>query len=155
MADFHRGWQEWLAECLMQGMSMTRIADRMVEHGFDRDFALTQVSEAETSPCIAAGRRVAQRRVKLASLFTAMGELYRQSRYAPEFEPARSLSGEEFYTHYFYRNLPVLVDGLMRDWPAMNLWSPRYFAEVGKWLSERHTICSTGDSATDSANATP
>jgi hypothetical protein len=129
LVTFHRGWQEWLAECLMQNMSKTRIADRMVEHGFDRDFALIQIREAEASPFIAAGRKIARRRVKLASLYTAMGELYRQSDYAPNFKSAGVLAGEDFYANYFYRNIPVLVDGLMCDWPALKLWSPRYFAE--------------------------
>ncbi len=129
MATFHRGWQEWLADCLIQGQAAPRIADGMVAQGFDREFVLAQIREMESSPILASARKEAQRRVKLASLFDALSELNRQSRYAEHFPGPQILTPDEFYSNYFYCNRPVLVDGLMQDWPAFKLWSPRYFAE--------------------------
>jgi hypothetical protein len=126
---FHRGWQEWLAECLMQDMTPSRIADILEQNGFDREFGLAQVREHSTSPAVAAGRKVHQRRLKLASLLDAYAELYRQSEFASRAGWPAAISAEQFYQDYFYRNRPVVVDGLMQDWPALRLWSPRYLAE--------------------------
>lgn len=125
----HRGWQEWIAESLIQGLSASRIADALADHGFERDYVLAHVREAEASPVMTAARKVAKRAVKRASLLEALGELYRQSNVAEEFGGPQVICGEEFYSRYFYGNRPVLVDGLMRNWPALDLWSPHYFAD--------------------------
>jgi ribosomal protein L16 Arg81 hydroxylase len=129
VATLDRRLQEWMADCLIQGVSASRIADSMAEHDFDRDYVLAQIREFEASPVLAAARTEAQRRIKMASLFEAFSELNRQANLQETREGAQTLSPDAFYSDYFYRNRPVLVDGLMAEWPALNLWSPQYFAE--------------------------
>ena len=36
---FDRGWEKWIAENLMKGVSAAKLIDRMAEHGFARGFA--------------------------------------------------------------------------------------------------------------------
>jgi len=59
---------------------------------------------------------------KLASLIELYAKLDRQSLACKEV-PRRRLSPDEFYQDYFYPNRPVIVEGLMTDWPALTKWT--------------------------------
>lgn len=41
-------------------------------------------------------------------------------------ERRSALSREEFFRDYFHANRPVILQGLLDDWPAYRLWSPEY-----------------------------
>jgi ribosomal protein L16 Arg81 hydroxylase len=39
------------------------------------------------------------------------------------------LSPAEFFTDYYRRNQPVVIEGLLEDWPALSRWTPAWMAE--------------------------
>ena len=43
--------------------------------------------------------------------------------------PADTISVEEFQSVYVEGNIPVVLEGFARDWPAVRKWSPEYFKE--------------------------
>jgi hypothetical protein len=59
---------------------------------------------------------------KSVSLIELYAELDRQARTSNEI-PRRRLDATEFYETYFYPNRPVIVEGLMTDWPALTRWT--------------------------------
>ena len=76
---------------------------------------------------------------KLASLVELYAELDRQSHHANNEIPLKNLSPSEFYSDYFYLNHPVVLEGLMTDWPALAKWSfPWLRANFGKYKIEVH-----------------
>ena len=44
-------------------------------------------------------------------------------------ERRRGLTREEFFRDYFAANRPVILEGLLDNWPAMKLWTPDYFKQ--------------------------
>lgn len=75
---------------------------------------------------------------KLASLIELYAELDRQSCTGNEI-PRRRLAANEFYDAYFYPNRPVIVEGLMTEWPAMTKWTFSWLqAEFGDIDAEVH-----------------
>ena len=125
---FHRGWQRRILESLMIGVVSEELVEEMVLNGFDREFAKRQIAECESTPCVEAGRAVFRRQSKHRALFEAMAETARQSHYSSDFVKKR-MTAEDFYQQYFWRNTPVVLQDLMADWPALERWTPEFFAE--------------------------
>jgi hypothetical protein len=48
-----------------------------------------------------------------------------------------------FWPEFYARNVPVVVTGGMDDWPAMKLWTPRYFQELLRGME--HPLRETDD----------
>lgn len=44
-------------------------------------------------------------------------------------EREASISGEEFLERYYAPGRPVVLTGQLADWPALELWTPRYLAD--------------------------
>ncbi len=75
---------------------------------------------------------------KLATLVELYAELDRQSRPSSQI-PRKRLGPAEFYEDYFYPNRPVIVEGLMTDWPALTKWTlPWLRAQFGDYEFEVH-----------------
>jgi ribosomal protein L16 Arg81 hydroxylase len=75
---------------------------------------------------------------KLESLIELYAELDRQSSIGDDI-PRKRLSPAEFYKDYFYPNRPVIVEGLMVDWPASTKWTfPWLRANFGDHEIEVH-----------------
>ena len=63
---------------------------------------------------------------KLHGLLGALGALLARSGFTIE---KRRLTAEAFYRDYFFAARPVVVQGLMNDWPARTEWAPRRLRE--------------------------
>jgi hypothetical protein len=65
------------------------------------------------------------------ALLEARGALYRQEHAGtgPRVERRRHLAPDEFFGRYYLRNRPVIVEGLLEDWPALSRWTPEWLAE--------------------------
>ncbi|WP_415835099.1 cupin-like domain-containing protein [Corallococcus soli] len=87
------------------------------------------VREAEHHPAVGGGRTHATRLGSLESLLATRSELQRQARGEARVERYQRLSPAEFFTHYYRRNRPVVIEGLLEDWPAMRRWTPAWMAE--------------------------
>jgi LPS sulfotransferase NodH len=101
-------WKRWAAYSLMGGMSVDAVADRMARAGIDRAVALHVCGELMESPAYAAGDWMSQRLRKLES----------------------TLSREDFFSTYYSTNTPVVLEDIADKWPALEHWSPEYFADV-------------------------
>jgi len=77
-------------------------------------------------------------RRKLASLVELYAELDRQSQNRNDI-PRKRLDPSQFYEEYFYPNRPVIVEGLMANWPALTTWTlPWLRAQFGNHEVEVH-----------------
>lgn len=112
----------------MSGVPAAELVQSMVLSGFDKEIAIREVAQSESSPSVEAGRRVFQGQRKLRALFEVMAETARQSRYGLE-TIKKTLTAEDFYEQYFYRNWPVVLQNLMNNWPALEKWTLEFFAE--------------------------
>ena len=126
--DFDEGWEEWLHENLLLGAG--GIADALVTAGFPREWAEARVLAAQSEPAHRAAERVLARLKKSAAVLDVYSDLAMQSGQTPE--PIPRMNGhdvERFYRKFFFRNRPVVLRGLMAEWPASRLWSDEYFRD--------------------------
>lgn len=119
----------WLAENLVRGVSSARLVATLEGAGTAPEIAWEWVRAAETHPSVVGGRSHAERSAVLASLFAARSQLYRQAHPELQVERRHRLRPAEFFTDYYRRNRPVVIEGLLEDWPALKRWTPAWMAE--------------------------
>ncbi|WP_257456491.1 cupin-like domain-containing protein [Archangium lipolyticum] len=122
-------WQQWLAENLAQGATPEEIATALRAAGVSEEVAREEIAAAEKHPFVLAGRNIARRYARMEALMDLYSELHRQSGHHHGVEKRAGLSAEEFFTHYYFGHRPVVLQGLMEDWPALRRWSLDYFRE--------------------------
>src|SRR5262249_22657303 len=105
------------------------LTELLLTNGLGEETARDEINRLARNPGISAARRLIKRAEKIEALLDIQHELFRKSGFISEFGTRQRLSGEEFYTKYFFRNLPVVVAGWMDDWPALKTWSPRNFGD--------------------------
>jgi hypothetical protein len=123
----HRGWQKWVASNLMNGVDPAKLVDRMVASGLDPDQSREEVDLALSSPAVEAGAEIVRGTRKPRALQRALAQMQMQNGAAQEVP--RVDDPELFYRDYLWANRPVVVPGLMTDWPALSKWTPDFFVE--------------------------
>jgi hypothetical protein len=122
----------WIAENLTRGVAPRRLVTRLCESGLASEQALAEVESVAAHPAVVQARARTPRHRELEALLEARAALYRQEHSgdgAPRVERLRGLSPDAFFERYYHRNRPVIIEGLMADWPAMSRWSPEWLAE--------------------------
>jgi ribosomal protein L16 Arg81 hydroxylase len=138
----------WLAESLSRGVSPYRLTALLCEAGLTPARARAEIEAAEAHPAVRLAREERQRFQALEALLDARAALYRQKH--PDGAPVerrRHLSPDEFFERYYLRNRPVIVEGLLEDWPALSRWTPEWLA--GRFGGEEVEIMAGRDSDAD------
>ncbi len=122
-------WRRWIAENLLLDAGTASIIESMVAAGFDQAEAAHEVDLALNSPYLK-GTEVLRNRLKKRDWLLAT---YRKlNRFNPEFQsvPRRhKLSRGQFLNEYLSTSRPVIITGMMDDWPALQKWNLDFFAE--------------------------
>lgn len=122
--------RSWLARCLAEGYSAESVCRTLVERGHDAHACRSEAARVVQTPEFAAAVALAKRRDKLASLLDVLSQQFRRTpaaRSIPVMDPA---DGAEFFERYYYGNRPVLVRGLMAQWPALTTWTPGWLRDT-------------------------
>ncbi|WP_257463526.1 cupin-like domain-containing protein [Archangium lipolyticum] len=123
-------WQQWLAENLAQGAAPDEVATALLSAGVSEEVARAEVAAADQHPFVRAARGIARRYARMESLMDVYSELHRQAGHHRTVEKRAGLSPEEFFTRYYFGHRPVVLQGLMEDWPALRRWSLDYFRDT-------------------------
>lgn len=123
---FEQPWMDWLVDNLLAGYSNDQLVKVLVSRGFDPEYSAHKVAEIAASSVLKAARKAYRIKRKIASMTDIYADLYSRSRFQIE---RRQLEPEEFYRDYFFLNRPVILTGLMSDWPALKNWTPEYLKE--------------------------
>jgi Cupin-like domain len=118
---FDQRWVDWVVEQLLAHRSADAIVDVMVRRGFPQGYAGARVAAIAESPILTAAARAHRMKAKAASFLELEGELFRRSGFTLE---RLELTPVEFYAHHVFANRPVVLPGLMREWPALTRWAP-------------------------------
>ncbi|MHA7628034.1 cupin-like domain-containing protein [Corallococcus sp. M7] len=124
----HPAWRQWLAENLALGVSAEDVQQTLVQAGVDPALAREEIAAVGQHPYFKAALQVARHFGWLESLMDVYSEL-RARDGGRELEVREGVSPEEFFRRYFLGHRPVVLRGLMADWPAMKRWSLPYFRE--------------------------
>jgi ribosomal protein L16 Arg81 hydroxylase len=84
---------------------------------------------AAAHPAVRAANTLAPRHQELEALLAAYSSLHQQSPESGQVDRRAQLTPAEFFEQYYFRHRPVVIEGLLSDWPALSRWSPESFAE--------------------------
>ncbi|QSQ16076.1 cupin-like domain-containing protein [Myxococcus landrumensis] len=122
----------WLAENLTSGVAPSRLALELVSWGLSQTQAARAVEAVAEHSAVRHGLQSSHRRQELEALLATRAVLHAQHHPGPSplaVERQRGLSPDAFFERYFVRNQPVIVEGLLEDWPALKRWTPEWLAE--------------------------
>jgi hypothetical protein len=122
-------WRRWIAENLLIGMPPESILEAMVASGFGQHDSAREINAAIESPYLKGAQLLHNRLQKRDWLVTVYRKSNRLHPSSPEVERRHKLSRDEFLRDYYSTNRPVIITGMMDDWPALQKWNLDYFAE--------------------------
>lgn len=124
-------WRRWIAQNLSLGAQPPALLKILVDNGIDATRAAQEIELALASPYLRGARQVVERLGNRLKKHDWVLDIYRVlNRQDPEAGtiPRRhQLSREAFYQQYYLRNRPVIITGMIDDWPARSKWSLAYF----------------------------
>jgi len=119
-------WRQWLAQALLRDVPHPTVIETMTQHGFNPDLVRAELRATLAHPYFLAGR---ESRAQLAHGTRILGALDQLARLQPGARtvPRHSRPGRAaFCEAYYAANRPVVLTGLMDDWPALTRWTPDY-----------------------------
>jgi ribosomal protein L16 Arg81 hydroxylase len=138
-------WRRWIAENLSLDAEPQGLYQVMVARGVDQADAAREIQAALASPylrgALQAGARLKNRLKKHDWILDIQRALNRQTPNSEVVERRHRLTRGEFYQRYYLNNKPVIITGMLDDWPAMHKWNLAYFRDQ---FGERQVQVQTG-----------
>jgi ribosomal protein L16 Arg81 hydroxylase len=103
--------------------------DVLGSSGFERRDAAREIHLARMSPYLRGAELLRNRLRKREWVLSIYRKLNRLRPNSAEVERRHKLPREDFLREYYTTNRPVIITGMMDDWPAVRKWSLDYFAE--------------------------
>ena len=122
-------WRAWIAENLMLDTNPVLIVDTLVRSNFAREDATREVELAAKSPYVRGAYRLKNRLKKRDWLLATYRKLNRLRPESGQVDRRDRLSRKEFFEEYYVLNRPVIITGMINDWPALTKWNLAYFAD--------------------------
>lgn len=126
---FTDDWRRWIAENLMIGAAVESVIQVLVTNGFPAELAAQEIDDAQASPYFRGSELLRNRLRKRDWILASYRKIQRQNPCSGTVERRYRLSRGEFLRDYYSANRPVIITGMMDDWPAMKKWSLDYFME--------------------------
>jgi hypothetical protein len=117
------GWRSWIAENLILGASPMGLEDVLVAQGISEEEASREVSGTLQSPYFWGTQRLQNRLKKRDWLLATYRKLQRLRPESAEIGRRHKLSRSEWLDRFYGTNRPVIITGMMDDWPALQTWS--------------------------------
>jgi LPS sulfotransferase NodH len=124
--SFPSAWKHWIADSILNDVPDAVLIDALVEHGYGRQRAARDLAQAAADPYLLAAKERQELLDKAVNLLTVFHQLASLHPQAHTVQRRTAVSRAEFCEQYYAANRPVILQGLMRDWLAMTLWTPAY-----------------------------
>jgi hypothetical protein len=122
-------WRRWIAENLLIEQTADGLVETMTANGISREEARREVSLALESPYLRGSEVLRNRLRKRDWILATYRKIQRLHPLSGEIDRRHKLRREEFLCSYYSTNRPVIITGMMDDWPAMKKWNLDYFKE--------------------------
>jgi hypothetical protein len=121
-------WRRWIAENLLIDQAPDNILAAMQSAGFSTEESEHELKAAMDSPYIRGSELLRNRLKKRDWLLAVYRKNNRLHPHSDEIGRRHRLSRADFLRDYYSANRPVIITGMMDDWPAMRKWNLDYFA---------------------------
>lgn len=122
-------WRRWIAENLLMGGPPPNLQAAMVQAGIPAAEAEREIRAAMASPYLRGADRIHAKLAKREWALESISKLRRMHPEAREVERREKLDRDTFLREYYSQNRPVIITGMLDEWPATQKWSLDYFAE--------------------------
>lgn len=136
------GWRAWIAENLVLGAHPVGLVDILSRHGFAQKLAVAEVDAAMRSPYLRGADRLKRRLTKRDWALDIQRKLNRLR--SDVVERVHRPDAQTFLDRYYSSNRPVIITGMMDDWPARQRWNLDHFRDA---YGEREVEVQFGRSA--------
>ena len=120
-------WRRWIAENLLLNAHPSTLVEVLCANRIERNEAILEVDAAMKSPYLQGVSRLKNRMAKRDWIVNIHSKL---NRLQPlEIPRKHRLSAEDFLRDHYSTNRPVIITGMMDDWPALKKWNLDYFRE--------------------------
>jgi len=139
-------WRRWVAENLLLGAAPGDLVGILTSSGFTPADSTREVELAVNSPYLQGSDLLRNRLRKRDWMLATYRKLNRLHPGSTTVERRHRLTRGEFLNGYYSTNRPVIITGMMDDWPALQKWGLDYFAET---FGDREVEVSFGRNAGD------
>jgi len=122
-------WRRWIAENLLLESSPAVLLQTMVDSGISPEEAGRELEAAINSPYLAGAARLRNRLKKRTWPLDIQRKLNRLDSRTHEVPRRHQISGDAFFKEFYALNRPVIITGMMDDWPALSRWHFGYLRE--------------------------
>ena len=122
-------WRRWIAENLMLEQAPEGLLAAMTGAGVDHDEAAKEIELAMQSPYVKGSELIRNRLKKREWLIATYRKINRLHPGSSWIDRRHKLSRDDFLRDYYTTNRPVIITGMMDDWPAMRKWNLDFFQE--------------------------
>jgi hypothetical protein len=127
-------WRRWIAENLSLDIPPNDLFQVLLTNGVTEAEAIHELKLALANPYLLGARqanlRLKNRLKKHDWVLDIHRTLQRQTPNGDVIERHNRLSREEFYRDYYLQNKPVIITGMLDDWPALSKWDFTYLKET-------------------------
>src|SRR5262249_19520077 len=109
------------------GVPPQSVLESMSSSGFSPEESVREINLALQSPYFLAAERLNNRLRKRDWVLGIYRKLNRLHPRSSEIVRRNRLAREEFLVEYYSTNRPVIITGMMDDWPALRSWTLDYF----------------------------
>lgn len=120
-------WRRWIAENLLLGSHPQGVFDTLLKASVSAAEAELEINAALRSPYLAGAQRLRNRLLKRDWLLDSRRRM--EQLRSPEVPRIHRLSAERFFEDFYTAGRPVVITGMMEDWPALQKWGFDYFVQ--------------------------
>jgi LPS sulfotransferase NodH len=123
-------WQQWIGQGKLLGAADEELISVLVANGHGREAAAAAVARAGDDDYLTGAAHAFRRLRAAGSVLSALGELARLDSGLAAIERRAAPSRDEFRDRYYAASRPVILTGLLDDWPAVTRWTPEHLKAV-------------------------
>jgi ribosomal protein L16 Arg81 hydroxylase len=118
-------WKSWVAENVLLGGDLDELKRILVNNGYSAELACLEVDAANSHPYIEAARSLARQLAKRDWVLETQ-RMLEADKPRGTVERRDRIASDEFFECYYRRNRPVIMTGVINDWPALDRWTGEY-----------------------------
>jgi ribosomal protein L16 Arg81 hydroxylase len=122
-------WKRWIAENKMLGTADDAMIATLVNNGLPRQAAQAAVQSSGSHAYIQAGQALFEKVRKYEALMNMQTQMAIQASNYGKIFLEHDLTRDQFLDKYYSKNQPVVLTGMMKNWRALDLWTPEYLKE--------------------------
>ena len=123
-------WEAWVIENLLDAVSPEALAAEMEARGVSLSIAQSEIARLINSATFKSLVQLKKENAQLHQVLKLQRELAEKSEHQAQISRIKPVDEVNFFNHYYRHNQPVVLEGLAKDWVALERWTPTYLTQI-------------------------